>query len=317
MTCFFLNSIQTALAAAAPSHQLGAADVPVIGAGTLPSCFATSGLAIAAVQAAAAELSALTDQKTTVNRRHALMWFNFTLMPQGWVLPDPWDPIAGDYAAADGFIRLHTNAPHHAAAALHVLASEADRDAVARAVKTWRKADLERAVIGAGGAAAAMMSQDDWAAHPQGKSVAAEPLIHWCLQDTDAPPAQLNGLKILDLTRVLAGPVATRFLAGFGAEVLRIDPPHWNEPSVVPEVTLGKSCTGLDLKRPEDRSTFEALLAQADVLVHGYRPSAMIGLGYTDAVLRTIAPHLINVSLCAYGHTAPGPGGAGSTALYK
>ena len=93
---------------------------------------------------------------------------------------------------------------------------------------------------------------------------------------------------MLDLTRVLAGPIATRFLAGCGAEVLRIDPADWDEPGIVPEVTLGKRCAGLDLRAPADRAVFEALLVDADVFVHGYRPDALEGLGYGEATRRRL-----------------------------
>ncbi len=300
MTLTFSSQIATALGPA--PHQ----NVTITGSGTLPSCFATSDFAVATLAAAASELASLTNATSpTVNRRHALMWFDMTLRPTGWDMPNLWDPIAGDYETADGWIRLHTNAPHHCAAALSVLGCEADRATVAKQVKTWAKTDLETAVVAAGGAAAALHSQTDWANHPQGRAVAAEPLIHWDHYDHNAPPVALAGLKVLDLTRVLAGPVATRFLAGFGADVLRIDPPSWEEPGVVPEVTLGKRCAGLDLTRLDDRATFEHLLSQADVLVHGYRPGALSRMGFDAAYMRKIAPNLIDVSLCAYGHTGP------------
>jgi crotonobetainyl-CoA:carnitine CoA-transferase CaiB-like acyl-CoA transferase len=115
----------------------------------------------------------------------------------------------------------------------------------------------------------------------------------------------LAGIRVLDLTRVLAGPVATRFLAGFGAEVLRIDPPEWDEPGVIPEVTLGKRCARLDLRRPDDRRAFEDLLASADVLVHGYRPGALKGLGLDEAARQKLRPGLVDVSLDAYGWSGP------------
>ena len=111
--------------------------------------------------------------------------------------------------------------------------------------------------------------------------------------------------QVLDLTRVLAGPVATRFLAGFGAEVLRIDPPWWDEPGFVPEVTLGKRCTRLDLRASDGRDAFLALLAKADVLVHGYRPDALTRLGLGPEARRQTRPGLIDVSLDAYGWTGP------------
>ncbi|SLN18308.1 CoA transferase [Pseudooctadecabacter jejudonensis] len=280
--------------------------VAVTGTGELPSCFATSDFAVATVSAAAGELAALRgDDAASVNRRHALMWFDMTLRPQGWTLPNLWDPIAGDYATADGWIRLHTNAPHHCAAALSVLGCDLDRAAVAKIVANWTAEDLETAVVAAKGCAAAMRPAEDWAHHPQGKAVAAEPLMDWTVTATDAAPVALHGVKILDLTRVLAGPVATRLLAGFGADVLRIDPPSWDEPGVVPEVTLGKRCAGLDLTQPDDRATFEALVRGADVMVHGYRRDALAGMGYNRDALRRLNPHLIDVSLNAYGNTGP------------
>jgi crotonobetainyl-CoA:carnitine CoA-transferase CaiB-like acyl-CoA transferase len=115
----------------------------------------------------------------------------------------------------------------------------------------------------------------------------------------------LAGLRVLDLTRVLAGPVASRFLAGFGASVLRIDPPDWNEPAIVPEVTLGKRCARLDLRDDGGRAIFESLLAQADLLLCGYRSDALDRLGYDDAARRALAPGLIDVRLDAYGWSGP------------
>jgi crotonobetainyl-CoA:carnitine CoA-transferase CaiB-like acyl-CoA transferase len=122
---------------------------------------------------------------------------------------------------------------------------------------------------------------------------------------------------VLDLTRVLAGPVATRFLAGYGADVLRIDPPGWNEPGVIPEVTLGKRCARLDLTQAADRATFETLLAEADVLVHGYRPAALERLGYSEAYRRQRNPSLIDVALDAYGWTGPLAGRRGFDSLVQ
>ena len=194
---------------------------------------------------------------------------------------------------------------HHRLAALDILGCQPDREAVAEAVAGLEKTKLETAIVKVGGCAAAMHSLDDWSAHPQGQSVAQEPLIAW--HDTGAVgrPTPLDGLRVLDLTRVLAGPVATRFLAGYGANVLRIDPPDWNEPGVEPEVTLGKTCAGLDLNTAADRNTFEDLLKQADVLVHGYRSGALEALGYGETRLRQLSPQLSEVSLNAYGHTGP------------
>lgn len=284
----------------------------------LPSCFAVTDLAVATMQSAAKQLAALTGaQEVTVDRRLASLWFDMTLRPQGWSLPNVWDSIAGVYEASDGWIRLHTNAPHHKAAALRILGCAAEKQAVGTAIRQWEKSRLEAAIVAEKGAAAAMHSMAEWAAHPQGRAVAEEPLIAWDDVAESNRKLALDGLKVLDLTRVLAGPVATRFLAGYGADVLRVDPPWWNEPGVEPEVTLGKKRAGLDLTQAADRDIFEDLLAKADLLVHGYRPGAMAGLGYDPSRLRAIAPHLIDISLCAYGWHGPWAGRRGFDSLVQ
>ena len=288
------------------------------GAGALSCAFAVTDFAAASIGTAGlavAELLALRHgdfPSVRVDSRLSSLWFGTSLRPRGWTLPSPWDPIAGDYRASDGWIRLHTNAPEHRAAALSVLAVQAEKEAVAKAVSEWNAQDLETAIVERGGCAAVMRSQAEWGAHPQGRAVSAEPLFHVSLAGSGKRPAwpicadrPLRGIRVLDLTRVLAGPVATRFLAGLGADVLRIDPPWWNEPGLVPEVTLGKRCARLDLRDPMQRARFDALLGQADVLVHGYRSDALDRLGLGAAHRRTLRPELIDVSLDAYGWTGP------------
>ncbi|MBX9720412.1 MAG: CoA transferase, partial [Candidatus Obscuribacterales bacterium] len=227
-------------------------------------------------------------------------------------MPAPWDPIAGDYRSNDGWIRLHTNAPHHRKAAEKILGAHDDRSNMARAVSGWSAQELETAIVDAGGCAAEMRSGSAWIEHPQGIAVASEPLVQFKTTETKTewswtptPSRPLAGLRVLDLTRVLAGPVATRFLAGYGANVLRIDPPTWEEPGVVPEVTLGKKCARLDLRNQNDRKCFEELLSQTDILIHGYRPGALDALGYGSAERRALSPGLIDVSLSAYGGSGP------------
>lgn len=306
-----LTSMQAALG-------LPTTPITFIGDGALPSAFAVTELACASIAVAGQAAAQLIHQQTgrlppvEVDRRLASFWFSTSLRPIGWSVPPMWDPVAGDYATADGWVRLHTNAPHHRLAAEKVLGVCRDRGDMANKVARWNKAELEQAVVDAGGCAAEMRAWQAWQDHPQGKAVNAEPLVHvdatvdtrsgtWL--GTVARP--LAGLKVLDLTRVLAGPVASRFLAGLGADVLRIDPPGWNEPGVVPEVTLGKRCTRLDLHRADDRAAFEALLKGTDILLHGYRADALERLGYGAEQRRQMAPGLIDVSLNAYGWSGP------------
>jgi CoA-transferase family III len=291
--------------------------VTVTGCDALPSCYPVTDLAVASIGTACLALSELVGltkkaPNVSVDRRRSSLWFGWSIAPQGWEMPSPWDPIAGDYLAADGWIKLHTNAPHHRDAALAVLECTSTPEAVAAAVATWSADALEAAIVGAGGCAAAMRSHQAWLAHPQGIAVSAEPLIAsvptgsgQAESDRRARGRPLAGGRVLDLTRVLAGPVATRFLAGYGAEVLRIDPLDWDEPGVVPEVTLGKQCARLNLTETSDRTRFKALLTRADVVVHGYRSGALDARGYSAEALQTIRPGIINVSLNAYGHSGP------------
>ncbi len=305
-------------------------DFGTTGAGALPSCYAVTDLAVAAYgavgQAMAGLLAAqgLPAPHITVDRVLASRWYGQSIHPVGWALPPLWDAVAGLYRGKDGWIRLHTNLPHHRRAALSVLNAAPKREAVAQAVQSWRAEELEAAITRAGGVAAMMRSAEEWAAHPQGQAVAAEPLVTWLSARKTAPRSRagtqarpLAGLKVLDLTRVLAGPVATRTLAGFGAEVLRIDPPGWEEPNVVPDVTLGKRCARLDLRQAEDRARFEALLGAADILVHGYRKGALEGLGYGLAARQALKPDLIEISLNAYGWTGPWAGRRGFDSLVQ
>lgn len=287
-------------------------------AGALPSAFAVTEMAAVSIAAAGLALAHLVEQqagqcfRVQVDRRLSAFWFATSLRPKGWELPPLWDAIAGDYQTRDGWIRLHTNAPHHRAVAERVIGQAQDRDAMARRVLNWSAQDLETAIVEAGGCAAQMRSWQDWCNHPQGQAVNAEPLIrreHFAADDTRPwsgnAERPLAGVKVLDLTRILAGPIATRLLAGFGADVLRIDPPGWDEPGVVAEVTLGKRCARLDLRAPADRVLFDRLLADADILVHGYRADALERLGYGDAQRRALNPGLIDVSLNAYGWSGP------------
>ena len=287
-------------------------------AGALPSTFAVTDLACASLGAAGQAVAQLIQQQTgrlpgvSVDRRLASFWFASSIRPVGWETPPLWDPVAGDYASADGWIRLHTNAPHHRAAAERVLGKAADRSEMAAYVAKWKAAELEQAIVDEGGCAAQMRSWQAWQSHPQGLAVNAEALVQRQTYQTTPDKAWLGsvarplaGLKVLDLTRVLAGPVASRFLAGLGADVLRIDSPSWNEPGVVPEMTLGKRCARLDLKSAEGRRIFDCLLQDTDILFHGYRADALEQLGYTASALQTLAPGLIDVSLNAYGWSGP------------
>ena len=300
------------------------------GSAAFASGFAVDGLAAGSVAAAGLALADLvaaaggTRPAVSVDRRLAALWFDTAILPRGWTLPPSRHPTMRDYRARDGWIKLHTVAPAHRAAAVRVLGVPAEPEAFAPAVAGWSAGALETAVVEAGGCAAAMRSEAGWRDHPQGRAAAAEPLV--ALDDTDpgavhgwAVPGgrPLAGIRVLDLTRVLAGPVATRLLAGWGAEVLRVDPPGWEEDGLAPDVTLGKGCARLDLRAAADRETFEGLLARADVLVNGYRPGAMDRLGYGVEACRRLSPGLVDVRLDAWGWSGPWAGRRGFDSLVQ
>lgn len=284
------------------------------------SAYPVTEVAVMSVGSVAAQLCSLltsleladTTMRPSVNARLASLWFGFSIQPQNWTLPPVWDEFAGDYQTSDGWLRLHTNLPHHRLAALSVLGNPVDRRQTQDAVRDWQGEALEQAIVAQNGVCAVMSNEQDWLQHIQGRTLQEQPLVHW----HEAGPMNVSGwrptrerplagLRVLDLTRVLAGPVATRTLAGLGAKVLRIDPPQWDEPNVVPDISIGKRCARLDLKSEQGRRHFSALLADAHILVHGYRGDALEALGMGKAWRQAIAPSCLEVTLNAYGWEGP------------
>jgi len=231
----------------------------------------------------------------------------------GGPAPELWDKIAGTYQCGDGrYVRLHTNFPHHCDGVLKLLQCDYDKSAVAAALRGWKAFDVEDAAARAGLVVTAMRSFTEWDAHPQGQAVSRLPLL-LIERIGDAPVPSwpqgdrpLAGIKVLDLTRIIAGPVGTMTLAAHGADVMLVTSP--NLPSVAPLVIdtgRGKLSTHIDLRDEKGRSVFEALLRDADVVVQGYRPGGLAALGYGPQDVARIRPGIIYVSLCAYGHEGP------------
>lgn len=311
------------------------------------SPFDVTGLArdaVAVANVAAAELHAVRGGQgermalVTVDSLEASTAFRSEALFEavGWQRPPIWDPIAGDYLARDRFVRLHTNYAAHRRAVEKVLSiaeGTATRETVQSAVASMEGTELERAVVEAGGCAAVMYTRDEWLTHEHGRfakdesacsltaHAAAASSLEALPLARDRPHAvsrPFDGVRVLDLTRVLAGPVCTRFLAAHGAEVLRIDPPWFEEvPAVVPDTTVGKRCAFLALDTKEGRATFETLLARADVLVHGLRPGALEGLGYGAERLLRDYPSLVTAEVSAYGFRGPWRGRRGFDSLVQ
>ena len=223
------------------------------------------------------------------------------------------DPVFGFYQAGDGrWIQIHSNMPHHRDGAVKLLGCESTRESVAAAVATWKAGDLEDAFAAAGLPTGMVRSRAEWHAHPQGAAVAGLPLLEIVKIGESAPepagngPRALSGLRVLDLTRVIAGPVCGRTLASFGAEVLVVSSPHLpNLPGLVIDTGFGKLSTSLDMRRAADAEQARALLCQADVFCQSYRPGALARLGLSPEEVARLRPGIVYVTLSAFGHAGP------------
>jgi crotonobetainyl-CoA:carnitine CoA-transferase CaiB-like acyl-CoA transferase len=221
--------------------------------------------------------------------------------------------IMGVYPTRDGrWSYLHCNFPNHRAAALGVLGVAEDRAAVTRAVAGWDAADLEEAIIAAKGAGGMVRSQAEWASHPQAAAIAALPLME-IVRIGDSPPEPLppgdrplHGIRVLDLTRVLAGPTCARTLAEHGADVMKITAAHLPNLGYQEwDTGHGKLSAQLDLRAPGDLEILRGLARETDVFSQGYRPGSLAGRSLSPEELAALRPGLVYVSLSAFGHTGP------------
>jgi crotonobetainyl-CoA:carnitine CoA-transferase CaiB-like acyl-CoA transferase len=287
----------------------------------LPSSFSVAAAAqasIAAAGLAAAQIWKLRSgqsQNVAVDMRHAVVECRSEryLRVDGKPPPPAWDVIAGVYKTRDQrFVRLHTNFRHHRDAVCKVLDCEPERADVQAALMQWDGEGFETAAYAAGGVVAMMRSYDEWSALPHAKALAALPPIGIEKIGEAAPkpwPAgdrPLAGVRVLDLSRVIAGPVAGRTLAVHGADVLLVSGPDL---PAIPWLTIdtgrGKLTSFVELRSGQGRDNLRDLLAQADIFSQGYRPRALAGLGFSPEEAARINPGIVYISLSAYGHAGP------------
>jgi crotonobetainyl-CoA:carnitine CoA-transferase CaiB-like acyl-CoA transferase len=289
----------------------------------LPSIYRVGTLAtatIAATALAAAECFRLRTgcrQRVEVEMRRALAAFRserYLRLDDG---PPPAlrDPVMGFYATRDGrWIQLHTNFPHHLAGILKVLGCANDRTAVAEAIRGWDGAVLDQTLADAGLCAALIRSPREWAALEQAQAIANLPQFEIMrIGEAPAEPAgrgganrPLAGVRVLDLSRIIAGPVAGRALAHHGAQVLMINGPHL--PNIAPLVIdsgRGKRSATLDLRDAAECEQLRGLVGDADIFLQAYRPGTLAARGFSPEALAQIRPGIVYVSISAYGHTGP------------
>jgi crotonobetainyl-CoA:carnitine CoA-transferase CaiB-like acyl-CoA transferase len=230
-----------------------------------------------------------------------------------------WSPISGFYPTADDrWVQLHTNFPHHLARTLAVLGAVEDRDAVARAIAERTGEELEDALAAAGACASLARTRAEWMTHPQYAAVRDLPRLDTLPLETPRPlpPADrpLGGVRVIDMTRVLAGPIAARTFAAFGADVLRVSSPDLPEiDAVLPDTALGKRSAFCDFRDVSQLEEFRALTRSADVVIQSYRPGALAALG----VGPELNPNAVWVSLSAYSHAGPWAGRRGYDTLVQ
>ena len=275
------------------------------------TCIAAAGLAAAHIH----KLRSGQSQQVAVDMRHAVVECRSEryLRVDGKPPPPAWEAIAGVYRTRDRrFVRLHTNFPLHRDAVCRVLNCKAERDDVQAALLRWDAEAFETAAYAAGGVVAMMRSYDEWSDLPQARELAALPVIAIEKIGEAAPKPwragdrPLAGVRVLDLSRVIAGPVAGRTLAAHGADVMLISGPGL---PAIPWLTIdtgrGKLSSFVELKREQGRQTLRELLGEADIFSQGYRPGSLARLGFSPHEAARINPGIVFVSLSAYGHAGP------------
>jgi CoA-transferase family III len=209
-------------------------------------------------------------------------------------------------------VRLHTNFRHHRDAVCQLLNCQPERDVVQAALMQWDGEAFETAAYASGCVVAMMRSHQEWSDLPHAGALAELPLVSIEKIGEAAPrpwprgDRPLAGLRVLDLSRVIAGPVAGRTLAVHGADVLLISGPDL---PAIPWLTIdtgrGKLTSFVELKSEQGRDSLRDLLASADIFSQGYRPQALAALGFSPRDAARISPGIVYVSLSAYGHAGP------------
>lgn len=321
-----------------PDERL--ADLTLTGADpVLPSSFAVGSAAqvsMAAAALAAVEIGTLRAtpaQQVSVDMREAALECGGFFSIDGRT-PEIWDKIAGLYPCGEngsgGWIRLHTNFAHHRDGVLTLLGlptgPDTSREAVTQALRQWTALDFETAATERRLVVAAVRSFDEWDRHPHSAVIARQPLVDierigdaaplaWPkITDADRP---LRGLRMLDLTRILAGPTCGRTLAAYGAEVMLVNSPRLPNIDSIAETSRGKLSVHLDLLDPNGVDTLGRLVDGAHVFIQGYRPGGLDTLGFGPHALAKRRPGLVYVTLSAYGNDGPWAGKRGFDSLVQ
>ncbi|MDE2364257.1 MAG: CoA transferase [Hyphomicrobiales bacterium] len=324
---------------AAGLPQAMTADVAFEGpARVLPSSFAVDAAAQASIAAAAlaaehvSRLRGAPAQTISIDAQAAAAecsaWFSID-----GKTPPIWDKFSGLYpcgadVGAPGHVRIHANFAHHRDGALALLGAPTDGSAektdVANALRAWRAEDFEQAAGDRKLVVSALRSFAQWDAHPHAAFLRAADLVAIEKIGEAAPralPARaekpLAGVRVIELTRILAGPAAGRTLAAYGADVMLVNSPHLPNISSIMETSRGKLSAQVDLQTEDGKAALRRLVRDAHVFVQGYRPGGLAALGFSDERLADLRPGVVCVSLDAYGYAGPWAGKRGFDSLVQ
>ncbi len=297
----------------------------------LPSRFAVTESATASIGAATAAAADLLvarggpRQAVTIDRAHAAAAFSMErLLRRDGSSGDLWASLSGLYEARDGrFVQLHCNFPHHAAGVARRLGVPEERAAFETAIADWDAEELESALIDVGMVGAMYRTLEEWDAHPHAAATRGLPVLE--LTQLDGAGGRelalasrpLEGVRVLDCSRVLAGPVAGMTLASHGADVLRVGADHLPFTGAVVATGFGKRNANIDLRSEEGRATFTRLLGEADVLIDAFRPGALASHGFSAEDVARIRPGIVVVQICAFDWDGPWGGRRGFDSIIQ
>ena len=295
---------------------------------TLPSSFKIGILAqgsIALSALLAAQIHALRTKTAvptvTVPQKHATVEYKSERL---YVLdnketPSPWGPIGGLHKTSDGYVRVHDSFPNHANGTLNLmgLPEGSSREQLAEKIKEWSAIDLETtSVTDLKLANYALRTFKQWDALPQSSAINSFPIDISQVSAVgpsglperlaDAGPSSLKGVRVVEMARVIAAPLAGKTLAAHGADVIWITSPDLPDlPTMDRDFGRGKRTAHLDIKKPEDKKQLIELLKSADIFIQGFRPEALAGYGLSPEKLAKINPNLVIANMSAFGPRGP------------
>lgn len=288
------------------------------------AAIAATGLAAAAIHQARGGPA----QQVGLSMRHAAAAFRSEsyLRVDGKPARMGSDPLHGFYKCGDGgWVQIHTNYPQHRMAAAELLHCPYSRAGVQRCFDTMSAQEAEDLFAANMLPIGRMRSEDEWNAHPQSAALDAQQVLILEKIGEAAPrplpPAgqrPLEGLRVLDLTKVIAGPVCGRTLAEHGADVLHVTAAHMaHAMPLVIDSNRGKRSAYLDLRKTDGVERLKALAAEADIFVQGYRPGTLAARGLGPEQLAALRPGIVYVSLSAFGHEGPWAGRRGFDSIVQ